>query len=348
MNKRSLKTLRLLAALVVIFLSHTFACLSFAAEKQRLRLGYFPNITHAQAIIGVAQGTFQKNLGDNVQLEVKVFNAGPSVIEAIFARQLDIAYIGPSPAINGYVKSGGEALKIIAGAASGGAGLVVRSDAGIKTIKDFHGKKIASPQLGNTQDVALRAWLKRQGFRLIEQGGDIQVMPIENPDQLTLFLKKEIDAAWTVEPWVTRLMREGNGKLYMDETSIWPDHKFVTANIIVSTKFLNEHRDLIRKFIAAHVELTQWINANPAESKQIINSEIKRITSKALPLTVLDQSFPRITVTFDPIKKSLMTYAQWAFEQGFLGKTFPDLSGIYDLSILNEVLAASNLPTINE
>ena len=335
-------------AMVMMLLTHTFLSSSIAAEKQRLRLGYFPNITHAQAIIGVAQGAFQKNLGDNVQLEVKIFNAGPSVIEAIFARQLDIAYIGPSPAINGYVKSQGEALKIVAGAASGGAGLVVRRDAGIKTIQDFHAKKIASPQLGNTQDVALRAWLKRQGFRLAEHGGDVQVIPIQNPDQLTLFLKKEIDAAWTVEPWVTRLIREGSGTLYFDETSIWPEHKFVTANIIVSTKFLNEHRDLVKKFIVTHVELTQWINSNLPEAKQIINSEIKRITTKALPPEVLNESFSRITVTFNPIKKSLMTYAQWAFEQGFLGKTFPDLSKIYDLSILNEALAALNLTNINE
>lgn len=181
-----------------------------------IRVGHFPNITHAQGIIGRANRWFEKALGEGVEVNWKIFNAGPSAIEALFAEQLDLAYIGPNPAINGYIKSKGGALRIIAGAASGGAALVVRADSGINTVKDFNGKRIASPQLGNTQDVALRTWLKENGYQVKEKGGTVQVIPLANPDQLTLFLKKEIDGAWTVEPWVSRLILEGGGRLFLD------------------------------------------------------------------------------------------------------------------------------------
>ncbi len=316
------------------------------AEEKVIRVGYFPNITHSQAVIGIANGAFQKELGNDVKIDVKIFNAGPSAIEAMFAGELDLTYIGPNPAINGYVKSKGSALKIVAGATSGGAGLVVREDSGIQKIGDFHNRKIASPQLGNTQDVALRGWLKTNGFTLRERGGDVQVIPIANPDQLTLFLKKEIDGAWTVEPWVSRLIKEGHGRLYLNERSIWPNGEFVTAHIIVSQKFMREHRDLVKKWVACHVDLTGWINQNLPEAKGILNEELKRITGKALPADVLDEAFARLKVTYDPIQNSLFTSARWAFEQGFLGKEFPDLSGIYDLTVLNEVLREKGLENI--
>jgi len=329
---------------VIILVVSSFSSI-ITAEETAIRVGYFPNITHAQAIVGLARGDFQKELA-GVTIDTKVFNAGPSVIETMFAGELDIAYIGPNPAINGFVKSDGKALRIVAGAASGGAGLVVRSDSGIKRIEDFHGKRIASPQLGNTQDVALRGWLKDNGLRLREKGGDVQVLPLPNPDQLTLFLKKEIDGAWTVEPWVSRLILEGGGSLFLDERSIWPDGEFVTANIIVSKKFLDEHRDLVKRWLSCHVDTTRWINANAAEAKKILNREIKRMTGKALAEQVLNDSFSRIKVTYDPIQSSLLKSARWAFEQGFLGKSSPDLSGVYDLSCLNEVLNEKALEPI--
>jgi sulfonate transport system substrate-binding protein len=311
-----------------------------------VRAGHFPNITHAQGIIGQANGWFDKALGKDAKVEWKVFNAGPSAIEALFAGQLDITYIGPSPAINGYVKSKGEALRIVAGAASGGAGLVVRTDSGINTVKDFDGKRIASPQLGNTQDVALRGWLKDNGYKVKEKGGTVQVIPLENPDQLTLFIKKEIDGAWTVEPWVSRLILDGNGRLFLDEREIWPDRKFVTAHIIVSTKFLKEHPDLVKKWIVAQVELTNWINKNPEEAKKILNEEIKKETGKAITENVLNESLKRIDFTYDPISSSLFQSARWAFEQGFLGKEQPDLSNLYDLTLLNEVLKEKGLQPV--
>jgi NitT/TauT family transport system substrate-binding protein len=303
-----------------------------------VRAGHFPNLTHSQGVIGQATGWFDKALTPEARVEWKIFNAGPSAIEALFAGAIDLTYIGPNPAINGYVRSQGEALRIVAGATSGGAALVVRADSGIQKPEDFRGKKIASPQLGNTQDVALRGWLKAHQLGLRERGGDVQVIPVANPDQLTLFLKKEIDGAWAPEPWASRLIREAGGRLFLDERDLWPNGQFVTTHLIVSTRFLRERPGLLKKWIKAHVELTEWINENLPEAKRLLNQEIKRETGKALPAQVLDDSFSRLQVTYDPIRSSLMTSARWAFEAGFLGREPPDLSGIYDLSILNEVL----------
>lgn len=321
---------------------------SSASEPITIRFGYFPNITHAQAVIGIADGTFARAFGDKVKIDAKTFNAGPSVIEAMFAGQIDLSYIGPNPAINGYVKSKGEALRIIAGATSGGAMLVVRNDAGINAAADFRGKKIASPQLGNTQDVAVRAWLMQQGFKLKEQGGDTQVIPVANPDILTLFRKKEIDAAWVPEPWGARLVREANGKIFLDERDLWnaTRGKFVTAHVIVSAKFLREHPDVVKQFLSAHVELTQRINADPAAAKQKLNAEIERLTSAALPAQVLDDAWSRQTITYDPISASLFGSADAAFKLGFLGDTAPNLDKIYDLTLLNQVLKEKNLPVV--
>jgi NitT/TauT family transport system substrate-binding protein len=228
---------------------------------------------------------------------------------------------------------------VIAGAASGGASLVVRKDAGIQSASDFHGKKVATPQLGNTQDVALRSWMRANGLKSREKGGDVQVIPISNPDQLTLFLKGQIDAAWAPEPWAARLVHEGGGRIFLDERDLWPDHQFVITNIIVSPKFLKEHPDVVKNFLRTHVELTEWINKNPAQAKQIMNQQLQKETGKALPAVVLDEAFSRMQVTYDPIHSSLLKSTQQAFDEGFLGRTQPDLSGLYDLKLLNEVLS---------
>jgi NitT/TauT family transport system substrate-binding protein len=304
-----------------------------------IRVGAFPNITHAQPMVGKANGWFDKALGPNVKIQWTSFNAGPSAIEALFAGAIDIAYVGPNPTIAGYVRSNGEALRVVAGAASGGVALVVRNDSGIQKPEDFRGKRIASPQLGNTQDVALRAWLKAHGLRTTDKGGDVQVMPMANPDQLTLFLKKELDGAWAPEPWATRLIREGNGRLFLDERDLWPQKQFVITNLIVSTKFLREHPDLAKNWIRAHVEITDWINGHLPESKQLLNGQIQKETGKALAPAVLDEAFTRLLVTYDPLRNSLVTSARAAYEAGFLGKQQPDLSSLYDLSPLNQVLA---------
>lgn len=304
-----------------------------------IHVGAFPNITHPQAMVGKANGWFEKSLGPKVQIDWKSFNAGPSAIEALFAGAIDMTYIGPNPAISGYVRSNGEALRIIAGATSGGAALVVRNDSGINKPSDFHGRKVASPQMGNTQDVALRAWIIANGMKTSDRGGDVQVIPLANPDQLTLFVKRELDAAWAPEPWATRLIREGNGRLFLDERTLWPNGQFITAHLIVRTEFLKEHPDLVKNWIRAHVELTEWIQSHLPEAKILLNSQIQKETGKALPIALLDEAFGRLQVTYDPLRASLMNAAKSAFDAGFLGRQMPDLSNLYDLSLLNQVLA---------
>ncbi len=315
---------------------------AFAAHAQQnptvMRVGYFANITHAQALVGRANGQFEKALGAGVRIEWKAFNAGPSAIEALFANAIDLAYVGPNPAVTGYVRSQGEAVRVIAGAASGGASLVVRQRANIQKASDFHDKKVATPQQGNTQDVALRAWLRANGLKTREKGGDVQVLPISNPDQLTLFLKGQLDAAWAPEPWAARLVHEGGGRIFLDERDLWPNHEFVITNLIISPKFLKEHPDVVKNFLRAHVELTEWINKNPVQAKQIVNQQLQKETGKPLAPEVLDDSFSRMQVTCDPLRSSLLKSTQQAFDEGFLGRTQPDLSGLYDLTLLNEVL----------
>jgi NitT/TauT family transport system substrate-binding protein len=304
-----------------------------------LRVGAFPNITHAQAMVGKANGWFEKAMGPQVKVEWSSFNAGPSAIEALFAGAIDMTYVGPNPAINGYVRSNGEALRVVAGAASGGAALIVRNDSGINRPEDFHGKRVASPQFGNTQDVALRNWLKNHGMKSNDKGGDVQIIPMANPDQLTLFLKKELDAAWAPEPWATRLIHDGNGRLFVDERTLWPNGEFVISLLVVNTKFLKAHPDLVKSWIRAHVDLTDWVVAHQPEAKKLLNQQIQTETGKSLPPVILDEAFSRMQVTYDPLHSALTTAAQQAFDGGFLGRQKPDLSALYDLSLLNQVLA---------
>jgi NitT/TauT family transport system substrate-binding protein len=330
---------------LLMFLAGLAICLAMSVSGwaqgsiNTIRVGAFPNITHSQAMVGKATGFFEKALGPGVKIEWKTFNAGPAAVEALFAGAIDMTYVGPNPAIQGYVRSNGDALRIVAGATSGGAALVVRNDSGIQKPEDFRGKKVASPQQGNTQDVALRAWLLAHGLKSIDKGGDVQVLPMANPDQMTLFLKKELDAAWAPEPWATRLIREGNGRLFLDERELWPQGQFITCHLIAGTKFLHDNPELVKKWIRAHVELTDWINGHLPEAKKALNQQLQVETSKALPPAELDEAFARLQVTYDPLRPSLLTAAKSAFDAGFLGRQMPDLSRLYDLTLLNQVLA---------
>ncbi len=312
-----------------------------------VRIGHFPNITHAQGVIGHARGVFEEKFGPDVEVDWKVFNAGPSSIEALFAGHLDIAYIGPSPAVNGFVKSSGEALVVIAGASSGGAAMVVRQDAGIEKTEDFRGKKIASPQLGNTQDVALRAWLAKNKLALTEVGGDVQVLPLANADQLTLFMKKEIDAAWTVEPWVSILRQQAGARLYLDEKSLWPGGQYSTTLVVVRKKFLEKNPDLVRQFIEAHVELTHWILEHRQEAKAVLRKEIEKETKREFPESIFNEAFERIEFTYEPLEASVLLQAEAAHAAGFL-KEKPDLSGFFELGLLREVLADKKLEPLSQ
>lgn len=315
-------------------------------KKVTITAGHFPNVTHAQGVIGQARGDFEKAYGDDADVDWKIFTAGPTAVEALFAGELDIAYIGPNPAINGYVKSYGEALRVVSGAASGGAAFVVRKDSGIKTDKDLDGKKLATPAIGGTQDVALRTWLAEKGYKLKEKGGTVDLAPLANPDQLTLFIKKDLDGAWTVEPWVSRLIVEGGGEIFVDEKDLWPDGEYVTTHIMVSTKFLKKHPDLVKTWLETNLDITNWINENPEEAKKVLNEEIKRETGKALPDDILNTGFPRIEFTYDPVTSSLYEVAADAYDQGFLGRKKPDLADIYDLTILNGILKERGLQEI--
>ncbi len=314
-----------------------------AEEATTIRIGHFPNVTHAQAVYAHATGELDKKLG--VKVEWSTFNAGPSAIEALFVNSIDAAYIGPNPAINGYIKSNGQALRIVAGATVGGAALVVRKDENIATDQDFHDKLVATPQLGNTQDVAARGWFQSKGYKLKEKGGDLTLIPLANPDQLLLFQKKEISGAWTVEPWVSRLEIEGGGRIFLEEKTLWPKGEYVTAQLIVSKKFLDANPTLVGKLIAAHVDITKQINKDKAAAAAIINRELAKETGKELPAAVLSSAMKRLTFNWDPIRSSLKKSAEDAQKAGFY-RQVPNLDGIYDLVILSKVLKEKGLPSI--
>src|SRR5918993_2858905 len=321
-----------------------------SSQSRTLRIGYFPNLNHAQAVIGLQQdGDFQKTLNANssdtnkgVRIESYVFNAGPSAIEALFGGQIDVAYVGPNPAINGYLASSGQGLKIISGAASGGASFVVRNDSGINSVNDLGGKKFASPQLGNTQDVALRKYLVDMGYNTADNGGNVTIVPVTPADILTLMLKKDIDGAWVPEPWATRLVKEANGRIFVDERELWPpDGKFVTANIIARTDYLNENPDIIERLLQAHINKTIWINENKEQQAiTAFNGALKKITGKTIPDDEIRDALTRLEFTYDPIKESLLKMADNAYELGYLGdgRSKLDLSTIFDLTILGDIL----------
>jgi len=337
-------------ALAPLFLLLT--ALPASAQETTLRVGHFPNVTHAQGVIAhglsrAGKGWFEERLGPDVKIEWFVYNAGPSAMEALLADSIDLTYVGPNPALNAYIKSEGDEVRIVAGACSGGAALVVQPDGRIQKDADFAGKRIATPQLGNTQDVAARAYLKSKGFKVTQTGGDALVLPTANADQLTLFQKGDLDAVWTVEPWVTRLVLEAKGKVYLDERDLWPETagRYVTTHLVSSVVFLKDQPALLEKFIAAHVELTQWIHDNPDEAKRILNEEIQSETSKGIAPEILDLAWKRIEITHDPVSQSLRKSADDAHTAGFL-EAKPDLSRIYALELLNKVLAAKGLQSV--
>jgi NitT/TauT family transport system substrate-binding protein len=322
--------------LLLAFLSHV------SVHGAEIRLGFFPNITHAQALYAKATRFLETN---GLQVHWQTFNAGPTAIEALFSDAVDATYVGPSPTINGYIKSHGEKFVVIAGAASGGAALVVPDNSNIESPKDFNGKTLATPQLGNTQDVAARIWLMDHGLRPRAQGGTINLIPLSNADQLTMFKTRQIDAAWTVEPWVARLELEAKGRIFLEEKALWPEGKYVTTQLVVTRKFLKEQPDAVRRLLAAHVAITQRINADKIKAVAIVNEQIRRETSRALRVDVIERALERVELTWDPIANSLQKQADAAYKIHFLRRK-PDLRGIYEIGLLNEILREKNLPTV--
>jgi NitT/TauT family transport system substrate-binding protein len=310
-----------------------------------LQLGYFPNITHAPGIVGDRKGLFQKALGDKVTIKVSSYNAGPEAVDALFAEALDITFIGPNPAINAYAKSSGAAIRIIGGSTSGGAALVVKPT--ITKPADLKGKKIATPQLGNTQDVALRAWLKEQGFATDQAGGgDVSVLPQANADTLTAFIGGSIDGAWVPEPWATRLVQEGKGVVLVNEADLWPGGQFVTTHLVVRQEFLEEHPQTVRALLEGLVAATELVATKSPEVQGVVNGQIEKDTGKALKPEILTSAFANLTPTLDPVASSLAESARDAQEAGLLRKA--EIDGIYDLGLLNALLEAAGKPPVSD
>jgi NitT/TauT family transport system substrate-binding protein len=314
---------------------------SGAADE--LRLGYFANVTHAPALIGVNEGLFADELGDT-KLTTQVFNAGPDEVEALFAGALDAAYIGPSPTINAYGQSDGDAIRIIAGAASGGAQLVVRE--GIDSSADLEGATLASPQLGNTQDVALRTWLTDEGLEnSVDGGGDVTIAPTANADVLNLFQTGELDGAWVPEPYASRLVLEGGGHVLVNEKDLWPDGEFTTTHLIVRTEFLEEYPDTVAALLRGHVAAVELATGDADAAKTAVNAGLEAAGGKPLSAEVLDRAWTELTVTYDPIASALKQSAENGVAAGTTKET--DLDGIYDLRPLNAILDDQGLSTVS-
>ena len=303
---------KIVTILGTILISHFAA----AQQKTTVRFGHFPNITHAQGVIAHAlsrqgKGWFEQRLGPNVEIQWFTYNAGPSAMEAIFARSLDVTYVGPGPAHNAYFKSNGEEIRVISGAADAGAALLVKADSPIKAPGDFRGKKIATPQLGNTQDISCRAWLKAQGFRVTQTGGDVMVVPTANPDQLGLFQRGGVDAVWTVEPWVTRLERVARARVFLE------DKDTITTWLVSSVKFLRERRDFAKKIAEANVELTKWIQQNQPEAQKLLIEELKAETRADFAPDAVAHAWHRIQFTSEVSRDSVAKSVQDGKDAGF-------------------------------
>ena len=313
-----------------------------AEEPVTLRIGFFPNLTHGQALY------LQSNEGGggaatpDLNLAWTLFTAGPTAIEALLTNEIDASYIGPNPAVNGFMKSHGEKFVIVAGAAIGGAGLVVRDDSGIKSERDFNGKTVATPQLGNTQDVAARSWFSKKEYKLKDVGGTVTLIPIAPADQLNLFKRKDLDAAWTVEPWLSRLEIEAGGRLLVDEKDLWPNGRYMTTCLVVSREFMKDHPAALRSLLQKHIAATQAINADVSAAQKIINGQLKKITGTALSEAVITRALTRIKFDWDPVAESVNESAQAAFRIGFL-RTAPKLDKLFELAVLNSVLAEKGL-----
>ncbi len=333
------------AALAVMLLGMACGSSSPGSDDGPLtiRLGYFPNLTHAPALVGLQNGLLAHQLGDGVSIEQHTFNAGGDAVTAILSGSLDVGFVGPNPTVNAFVQSHGQAIRVVSGATSGGALLVVRPD--ITGPSQLRGKKIADPQLGGTQDVALRWYLKSQGFKTDTLGGgDVSVVPQDNSLTLNAFKARQIDGAWLPEPWASRLVLEGGGRVLADERDLWPDGKFVTTDLIVATQFLRDHPKRIKALLEGLYATVTFLNENATQAQSIANTAVASITGKKLAAGVVSAAWPHMAFTLDPLAATLQTSADHAHSLGLLRDA--NLNGLYDLALLNEVLAEHNEPAV--
>ncbi|MCP3801017.1 ABC transporter substrate-binding protein [Allokutzneria sp. A3M-2-11 16] len=317
-----------------------------AGPAAELRLGFFPNVTHAAALVGIDQekGFVAKELGAT-KLSTQAFNAGPSAIEALLSGSLDATFVGPNPTINAFTKTKGEAVRLIAGAASGGAQLVVKPE--ITSVEQLRGKTIATPQLGGTQDVALRAWLAQQGLKVDTTGGnDVKVLTTDNPQTFDAFRSGQLDGGWLPEPWASRLVLEAGAKVLVDERQLWPEGKFPTTVLIVRTEFAKKHPETVKALLRGHVAAVRWINTEPAAAKKVVNASLAKNAGKPLAELVLDRAFSQIEFSFDPLAGRFPKLSKDAVAAG-VTKQEIDLKGLVDVTALNEALKAGGLATVD-
>lgn len=332
------------ASTAVTAASGSAAAGAFGADAPAIRLGYFGNLTHAAAVLGVADGTFQQALGSTA-LETSVFNAGPAEIEALTGGAIDAGFIGPSPAINSYAKSNGESLRIVAGATDNGAALVVKPE--INSVADLKGKTVATPQLGGTQDVALRKYLLGNGLKVDTTGGDdVSIASQDNSQTLDLFKSGQVDGGWLPEPWASRLIVEAQGKELVNEKSLWADGKFPTTILIVSKAFLDQYPGTVAKLLKGHLTELAKIGTDPADAQTRLNVALAQVAGKPLADGVITRAFAQIIPTYDPAANHLAELGENGVKAGTL-KAVPDLSQIYDLRILNKLLVADGKPPVS-
>lgn len=315
--------------MTLIFIIGTLTNSNETTHENKIRVAYFPNINHAVPIIGMEKGTFQNQIGNSTVIEPMLFDAGPQVIESLFAGSIDIAYVGPGPAINGFLKSESHNVKILSGAASGGASFIVHPNSKIDSVADFEGKRIAAPQIGNTQDISLRNYLFENGLKPAEKGGSVVVLNIPNPDIYTLFAKGDIDAAWVPEPTATILVQQLDGKRLFNEEELWPDHRFASVLLIAREEYVNQNPELINKWLEAHHQTVDWINSNPEQTRVIFIEFMKKETGKTLSDKLIDEALSNLEITSDPIASSIHTFAKRADSLGYLGRHGYDLEGIF-------------------
>ena len=298
-------------------------------SENNLRIAYFPNIGHAIPIVGMEMEFFSEKINPNVEIQSRIFDSGPQVIESLFANSVDIAYVGPGPAINGFLNSENNNVRILSGAASGGASFIVHPNSEINFASDFVGKKIAAPQIGNTQDVSLRNYLSENNLKTAEKGGSVIVYNIANPDIYTLFVKGDIDGAWVAEPWATILETELGGHRLFVEDDLWPDKQFASVLLIANIDYVEKNPEIISNFLLSHHETVKWINDNPVETRNIFNSFLKSHLGQSLSDDIVDISLSHIEITSDPIPDSVYSFAEQANILGYLGRNGYDLSEIF-------------------
>ncbi|MBA4460906.1 MAG: ABC transporter substrate-binding protein [Nitrosopumilaceae archaeon] len=308
------------------------------ANNETLRVAFFPNIGHAIPVVGMERDTFEDNLGNATSIETKLFDSGPQVIESLYANSIDIAYVGPGPAINGFLKSENRDVVILSGAASGGASFIVHPDSEIISVEDFAGKRIAAPQIGNSQDVSLRNYLSENGLKSFEKGGSVIVLNIPNPDIYTLFTKGEIDGAWVPEPWATILVQELGGERLFFEEELWPQEKFASVLLIGRQEYVQNNPEIISNWLESHEQTVNWINQNPQETRIIFNDFMQNHMGQSLSDSVIDEALGNLEITTDPVDESIYTFAARADSLGYLGRDGYSLDGIFFDIASNESL----------